>query len=235
MRDAEHVAGFVNGGLQRAPQAEAIRRVTRARIAVAMQRPDADSIAQRGLTEDPVEVSRPKVTRDQPNHSNRILRTLWLEDVVQDPRRENLLLVVSHSASRLRDVTQRPGLQRLNRHAEEVSHELGRLLDETLLSLIELAERLDVDRLVLVLQRPAGQGLNVLPEGLTALGKAFEPIARLVRLLFLMQRPDEFDLREQRLETGGQRDLDPKARNTVLQPILIPPHRAIHDGSQQQQ
>ena len=87
MGDAEHVAGFVDGGLQRASQAESIRRVTRARVAVAVQRPDSDSIFHRCLTEDPVEVSRPEVTRDQPDHRNRILGTLRLEDVVHDPRR----------------------------------------------------------------------------------------------------------------------------------------------------
>ena len=113
------------------------------------------------------------------------------------------MLVVSHSMSRFRDAVQRPSLQQLNRHSEEVLHELGRLFGETLLSLIEFAKRLDVDRLVLVLQWLTATELHVMPEGLASLGKAVEPVAGQVRSLLLMQRPDQFDLCDKRLETGG--------------------------------
>ena len=37
MRDAEHVAGLVNGSLERAAEAESIRFVTRTRVAISME------------------------------------------------------------------------------------------------------------------------------------------------------------------------------------------------------
>ena len=143
--NSQHVPRLVCGDLQGPAQAG---RQVGVRVALAIERPDADAVLERGLAEDEVPaLAGPEVRRRQGQHRNRVVGTLLLEQV-ENVRGEDLSVTPGgmDPPGPLRDPVERYRCCGLHRHPVEPAEKVGGRRQQLGLGSIERTQRLEIRR-----------------------------------------------------------------------------------------